>query len=293
MSSNLKGILFMVGSALFLTTMSSTVRHLSAEVHPFQIAFLRNIIGLAMLMPILLRYGLEPLKTKNVGYMAVRGAFNAVAMLTYFLAIGLLPLAEVSALNFTVPLFVSLLAVLIFKERLGPRRIAGLVIGFSGALIILRPGVEIIDLGAVYALASAVSWAVAVIVIKHLSGTNSSVTITLYGLFFLAIFTLPPALFVWEWPTMEQYMWLAALAASGTVGQLMFAQSMKSADATLVMPFDFTKLIWASLFGLVFFAEIPTVWTLSGGAIIFAGASYLTYREGQVSRELEAPKAIV
>ena len=274
----------MVLATLLLTSMTIIVRYISDDLHPFQIAFCRNLFGLIMLTPLLLRYGLDPLKTKRIGFMAARGVFNAVAMLTYFLALGLLPLSEVSALNFTVPLFVGILAVLFLGERLGPRRIASLAIGFSGALIILRPGLAIIDVGAFYALLSAATWAVAVIIIKHLSRTDSSVTITMYGLFFLAIFTLPPALFVWKWPTGNQYLWLATLALAGTAGQLLFAQSLKEADATLVMPFDFTKLIWASLFGFLVFSEIPTVWTIGGGVVIFASASYLTYREGREAR---------
>jgi drug/metabolite transporter (DMT)-like permease len=246
------------------------------------------VFGLILLAPILIQFGLSHLKTKKIGYMALRGIFNAVAMLTYFLALGLLPLSEISALTFTVPLFVAVLAVMFLGERLGPRRISSLVIGFSGALIILRPGIEIIGLGAVYALFSAATWAVAVIIIKFLSRTESSVTITIYGLFFLAIFTMPPALFVWEWPTGKQYIWLVTLALAGTIGQLLFAQSMKEADATLVMPFDFTKLIWASLFGFFIFSEMPAIWTIAGGFIIFASASYLTYREGRGPKPLDA-----
>ena len=278
----------MMLAAILLTSMGTIVRFVSEELHPFQVAFCRNLFGLVMLTPLLLRFGLEPLKTKRIGYMAARGIFNALAMLAYFLALGLMPLSEISALTFTVPLFVALLAVLFLGERLGPRRIASLAIGFSGALIILRPGVAVIDIGAMYALFSAATWAVAIIIIKHLSRTDSSVTITIYGLFFLVIFTLLPAYFVWKWPTGEQFLWLITLAAAGTAGQLLFAQSMKNADATLVMPFDFTKLIWASLFGFLIFLEIPTIWTIAGGAVIFTSASYLTYREGRERKHLEA-----
>ena len=278
----------MMLAAILLTSMGTIVRFVSEELHPFQVAFCRNLFGLVMLTPLLLRFGLEPLKTKRIGYMAARGIFNALAMLAYFLALGLMPLSEISALTFTVPLFVALLAVLFLGERLGPRRVLSLAIGFSGALIILRPGVAVIDVGAMYALFSAATWAVAIIIIKYLSRTDSSVTITIYGLFFLVIFTLLPAYFVWKWPTGEQFLWLITLAAAGTAGQLLFAQSMKNADATLVMPFDFTKLIWASLFGFLLFSEIPTIWTICGGAIIFASASYLTYREGREAKHLEA-----
>jgi drug/metabolite transporter (DMT)-like permease len=288
MSKNLQGMLLVLGSTLFLASMAAMVRHLSDSVPPMQAAFFRNFIGLLILLPTLFKYGPSLLKTDNLGFMALRGVFNAGAMITYFLAITMIPLAEVAALNFTVPLFVSLLAVLILKERMGMRRTLSLVIGFSGALIIIRPGVEIVHVGAIFALTSAITWAFAVIVIKHLTVTNSSLTITFYGVLFLTIFTLPPALYDWVWPKPEDYLWLAALAGAGTIGQLMFAQGMRSADATLVMPFDFAKLIWASLFGFIFFSQVPTIWTFAGGALIFAGATYLTYREGRDKRQAEA-----
>ena len=133
------------------------------------------------------------------------------------------------------------------KERMGSRRMVSLVIGFTGALIILRPGIEIVQVGALYVLFSAISWGTAVVLIKHLSRTNSSVTITLYGLSFLAIFTFPPALFVWEWPTGEQYIWLVVIAAGGTAGQLLLTQSLKVADATLV--YDFVPWLFTGLYG--------------------------------------------
>ena len=287
LSGNLRGIAFMLLAAVFMMIMATLVRFVSEGLHPFQVAFFRNVIGLCMFIPFILSVGTAPLKTQRIGLMALRGVFNAIAMLTYFLSLGLLPLSEVSALTFTVPLFVALMAVIFLKERIGPRRIASLVIGFSGAMIILRPGVEIIDVGAIYALISALTWAIAIIIIKDMSQTESSVTITIYGLFFLAIFTFPPAIFVWEWPNAEQYFWLFVLSAVGTVGQLLFVQSLKLADATLVMPFDFTKLIWASIFGFYIFAEIPTIWTICGGAVIFASSSYLTYREGKNTKPLD------
>jgi drug/metabolite transporter (DMT)-like permease len=277
----------MILNAALMTGMAVMVRHVAEELHPFQVAFFRNVIGVIILMPLLLRYGIEPLKTNDMRFMAARGIFNAAAMLSFFLALTMLPLAEISALMFTVPLFVALMVSIFMKERMGPRRMVSLVVGFSGALIILRPGIGIIQVGALYVLFSAISWGTAVVLIKHLSRTNSSVTITFYGLSFLTIFTFPPALFVWEWPTGEQYVWLVAIAVGSTAGQLLITQSLKIADATLVMPFDFTKLIWASIFGFLIFSEIPTIWALVGGAIIFASSTYITYRESRLTPRSE------
>lgn len=282
----------MILNAALMTGVAVMVRQVAEELHPFQVAFFRNLFGVIVLLPLLLRYGLEPLKTNDMCFMATRGVFNAAAMLSFFMALTMLPLAELSALSFTAPLFVALLATIFLKERMGQRRTVGLIVGFSGALIILRPGVEIIQIGALYAMFSAISWGTAVVLIKHLSRTNSSVTITLYGLSFLTIFTFPPALFVWEWPTDEQFMWLVAIAVGGNIGQLLLTQSLKIADASLVMPFDFTKLIWASVFGLLIFSEIPTIWASVGGAIIFASSTYITYREGQLAKRPKSSRPV-
>ena len=271
----------MLVGTFFLTAMVVIVRNLSSDLHPFEIAFFRCLLGLLMLLPILLRNGITSMYTKYIGGMALRSAFHTGGMLFYFLALTLLPLAELSSLTFLAPLVIAVLAVFLLGEKLGVRRIFSLIIGFSGALIILRPGSEVIGLGAVYALISVFSWAGAVILIKRLSKTNSSVTITIYGLFFLTLFTLIPASFVWRWPTPDQYIWLFSLAAIGTVGQLLFTESMKVADVTLVMPFDFAKLIYASLFGFFIFSEVPSFWTFFGGGIIFGSSTYVAYRERQ------------
>lgn len=284
LSNNIRGILLMILATALLTSQTIFVRILLESLHPFQIAFLRSALGVLLMMPFLLRTGWAPLKTNHLGLMVFRGGFNAVAMILYFLALALLPIAEVSALTFTSPLFLALLAVPFLGEKLGPRRIASLVVGFTGALIIIRPGFEVINIGVIYTLGSAAAWAVAVVAIKLVSRNESSLTITIYGLFFLSVFALGPAITVWRWPSLEVWGWLFAIAATGTTGQIVFAQSMKNADASLVMPFDFTKLIWASLFGFFIFAEIPEIWTYIGGAIIFASATYFTYRERNIGK---------
>jgi len=278
-SPKIRGILLMLSGTLFLTAMVAIVRYLSSDLHPFVIAFFRNLMGLVMLLPLLLRTGFGSLRTENLGGMALRSVFHTGGMLLFFLALTLMPLAELSSLTFTSPLFSCLFAVLLLKEKIGINRSVGLIIGFSGVLIILRPGSDLIGIGAVYAILSSISWAGAVVVIKNLSRTNSTVTITIYGLFFLVLFTLLPAMIFWRWPSPEQYLWLVALALAGTVGQLLFTEAMKVADVTLVMPFDFSRILWASLFGVMFFAETPRIWTFVGGGVILAGATYVAYRE--------------
>ncbi len=297
LSQNLRGILYMLAATLFLTGMATIVRILTPDMHPFEIAFMRNVIGFFLILPFLLRHGSALFMTTkgDLWLMGWRGVFNAVAMILYFLGIALIPLAEVAALAFTTPFFVAILAIFLLKDIPGWRRTASLIAGFIGALIVLRPGVETVSIGSLYVIGSAASWAAAVIIIKSLSARNSSLTITFYALVFLTILTLPPALLVWRWPTPTEYMLLAAGAACGTLGQILFAQSMKSADVSLVMPFDYTKLIWAAIIGIVLFAEVPTIWTLLGGTVIFISSSYLTYRERHAAKakasDPEAPSS--
>ncbi len=279
-SANLRGILMVLIATAMFGAMAGGVRQVAGTgMHPFEIAFFRNLFGFIALSPFLFRYGLAPLRTKRYGFLALRGILNATSMTLFFVALTLIPMAKVSALNATTPLFATLLAIVLLGERMGVRRWIGLFIGFAGAMVILRPGLEMIDLGSAYSILSAAIWAGAIIVIKSLSRTESSLTITIYGVLFLMPFTLVPALFVWQWPTLTQLGWLAALGSVGTMGHLAFAQAMQHADASLVVPFDFTKLLWAALIGLVFFGEVPSIWTWIGGAAIFASATYIAYRE--------------
>ena len=183
--ANLRGILLMLAFTILITFMVVGIRILSAELHPFEIAFFRNLFGLAVLVPLVLRNGVEPLKTRNIGLLSLRGILNGASLLLFFLAVTLVPVADIAAYSFTTPLFVTILAVLFLSERMGPRRWTGLFVGFLGAMVILRPGAGAVSVGALYALGSAAFWALTVVTIKVLSRTEASVTITFYGVLIL------------------------------------------------------------------------------------------------------------
>ena len=291
--ANLRGILLMLAFTILITFMVVGIRILSAELHPFEIAFFRNLFGLAVLVPLVLRNGVEPLKTRNIGLLSLRGILNGASLLLFFLAVTLVPVADIAAYSFTTPLFVTILAVLFLSERMGPRRWTGLFVGFLGAMVILRPGAGAVSVGALYALGSAAFWALTVVTIKVLSRTEASVTITFYGVLILLPITFVAASFHWTWPSAWQLLWLAVLGTAWVTAQLCVTQALKSADAGLVMPFDFAKLLWAAVAGFLIFAEVPSVWTWVGSAIIFAAATYVAYRErkSQPSR-LGNPRAV-
>jgi len=270
----MRGILLMLFAALSITAMNVTIRQISQELHVFEIAFFRHLFGTIVLLPLIARAPMTRLRTRRLDLHAMRAVLNLASMLVFLYGLTLIPLAEVTALSFTSPLFASALAVIFLKEVMGPRKLVSLVIGFLGALIILRPGFQEVGIGSLCILASSAIWACALICIKVAARTESSVTATIYGAMLQAPMSLLAAFFVWQWPTLDQLAVLVMIAAFGSFSQVALTQAFVYADATLVLPADFTKLIWASLAGYLLFAEIPGNWTILGAAIICAGVLY-------------------
>ncbi|HEY9569190.1 MAG TPA: EamA family transporter [Thalassobaculum sp.] len=281
----LAGALMMALAAAAFSIMHAAIRHLSAEMHPFEIAFFRVFFGFFALAPVFLRQGWAPLRTRNVKLLAGRGVLNAAAMLMFFFSLSITPLATVAALSFTAPLFATLLAMLMLHETVRLRRWTAILIGFAGALVILRPGVVEIGLGPMLVIGSSVVWAFALMIIKVLTRTESSVTITAYASIFLSPICLVAAIPHWTWPGVEQLAWLAGIGIVGTVAQTVMNQSFKLADASAVLPIDFSKLLWASALGFAMFGEVPDLWTWIGGALIFASATYVSIRESRLRRQ--------
>jgi len=279
----LRGALLMAAAAVMFAIMHGSVRWVSAEIHPFEVAFFRNFFGFLVLIPWFATQGLRPLRTKRFGLHMLRASSNVVAMVMFFMALSMTPLAVVQALGFTAPLFATVLAILILGEKVRLRRWTALIAGFTGALIIVRPGIQPLDAGSLLTVGSAAVWGLTLVMIKVLSRTDSAVTITAYMVLLMTPLSLVPALFYWTWPGPEAWFWLAFCGVTGTLAQLLMTQSFRVADATVVMPFDFTKIVWGALIGYLVFGEVVDVWTWVGAAVIFSGVTYITYRERQLS----------
>ena len=280
----LRGIVLMCLSTLAFSIMHGLVRFVSEVLPPFQIAFFRNIFGLAFLLPLLMRSRFAILRTQRIGLHALRGVINIVAMLMFFTALSISPLAKVTALSFTAPIFMAILAVLVLGERFRVYRWLAIMAGFMGMLIILRPGLVAIDTGALLVTGSALLWAVAMVVIKILSRTESSLTIVAYMGIFLGVFSVFPALWVWQPFGLVTLGWMVLIGLFGTIAQMSLSQSLKETDPTALMPFDFLKLIWTALIGAWFFAEIPDIYTWIGAAVIFASGLFIALRERQAKQ---------
>ena len=274
-----RGMALMVVATLAGTAMNGVIRLLSAELHPFEIAFFRGVFGLLAFAPLFARQGLAPLRTARPGLHVVRGSLQAVGMTLGFLALSMTPLAKVAALQFTVPLFGTLLALLILREVVRARRITALAIGILGTLVIVDPTANAMDLGSTLVLGSAATSALSMIIVKLLSRTENSTTIVLYSTMLMTPLTLIPALLFWATPTAVQLLWLALLGSLGTVSNICFAQALKESEVTALTPIEFTRLIWSALIGYLAFAEVPAAETWIGAVIIFSASTYIILRE--------------
>lgn len=280
-SPPVRGILLIAAAALGFSAMHTMIRFLSGDLHAFQIAFFRNFFGLVVLLPTLLGRGFRRLRTDRLALHVGRSLLQLCSMLLFFTALGLAPLARVSALSFTAPLFATLGAILFLGERVHARRTVALSVGLLGALVVLRPTGEI-DTGTIMVVLASAVWAVALLMIKVISRTDSTITLALYMGLLMAPMSLLPALFVWRWPAPVDYLWLFVMGLIGVLSHLAMGQAFREADATIVLPVDFTRLIWASLLGFVFFQEIPALSTWIGGGLIFGSATFIAYRESRL-----------
>lgn len=276
------GLMFV--STFFFAAMHGSIRYLSATIHPFEIAFFRSLFALVVVAPWFYRDGLALLRTQRPGLHGLRAAFNVFAMLSFFYALSITPLAEVTALGFTAPIFTTLLAALILGETVRLRRWSAVIVGFIGALVVLRPGFAEVGLGQVLVLFSSLVWACALLVIKTLGRTDSSATIIAYMALLMIPLTLVPAAFVWRWPDATELLWLVAVGLLGGTGQLCMTEALRRADTAVVMPIDFCKLPWVAAIAYLAFGQVPDRYTWLGGGIIFASAVYIAYREHQVMR---------
>lgn len=287
-ASSFRGCLYMLASTVFFAVMHGCVRYISAEVHPFEIAFFRNLFGLLVLAPWFVVQGLEPLRTSRIGLHFARAGSNLIAMLMFFMALSLSPMVQVQSLAFTAPLFTTVLAAIILKETVRLRRWMAALVGFIGAMIIIRPGFQPVDSGALLTLGSAMVWAFSMIIIKQLSRTDSAITITAYMVVLMTPLSLAVAVFFWTWPTAVQLVWLAACGVTGTIAQLLMAQAFRVADTSVVLPLDFMKVIWGAIIAWIWFSETVDLWTWIGAIVIFCGATYIALRERALDKTAPA-----
>lgn len=278
-----KAVLLMLVSACMFGCMAVVIRLASTQLHPFEIAFFRNLFGLVFALPLLLRHGPGLLKTSKLSLYAFRSAIGIVSMLCGFWAIVNLPLAQAVSLSYSTPLFVTIGAVLVLGEVVRARRWTAVGLGFIGVLLIVRPGADFSP-GVLVALCAAALSAAVAISIKFLSRTEKADAIVLYTTLLWVPLSLGPALWVWETPQGISWLWIVLAGFFGTAGHMCWARALKLGDASMLTPISFLQMPLVAAAGYLLFDERLDLWIGAGAAIIFTANVYIAHREAQLAR---------
>lgn len=282
---NVRGALWMLLAAAVWATNDAIVKAVGRTIDPMQIAFFRCFFGALTVLPFLLAStGTFALRTRRFGGHVGRSVMGYLAMVFSWYSVVHLPLADATALAFSRPLFMVVLAVLFLHEVVRWRRWTATAIGFLGVLIMARPGLEEINTGLMAAITGAFFVAVVNVLIKSLAMTERPVTILFYFGVLSSTMALGPALWVWQTPAPLEFAVLVFIGVSGALGQYLTIRAFRIADATAVDPFDYVRLLYAALFGFLFFAELPDVFTVIGAAIIVGSTWYIARRGAAVQR---------
>lgn len=274
-----QGMALMILSMLCFALMNNCVRYVSNALPTEQVVLLRNLVALGLLSAWVLPKRRHDLRTKRFASHLGRASLGIISMHTWFYSLGHMKLAEATALSFTTPIFTTILAILVFKERSTPKRWVAVALGLIGAIIILRPSMSGIDPVAVYALVSSVLIAVISIWVKSLSRTETTASMLFYMALFMTLFALPFG--VGHWKPMSPNLWVAALvlATASLLAHSLLIEAYKHTEMTVLMPFDFTRLIFTSFFAYLWFGEAIDGMTLLGAGVIVV-ASLLAARAG-------------
>jgi drug/metabolite transporter (DMT)-like permease len=284
--SNLRGCLWMVAGGLLFVAVTVLVRLLGSDMPAVQAAFIRYLVGVLLVLPMLWRmrsrrFGIGG---GRLGWYALRGLVHGVAVMLWFYAMARIPLAEVTAIGFSTPVFTALGAILLFGEQVRARRMLAIFAGFVGTLVILRPGFQSIEAGSLAQLVAALFFSGSFLLTKRLTQSESSADILVMLSIFCTLALLPGALYYWREPTWLEIAWLAGVAMFATVGHYAITRAIAAAPLTVTQPLSFLQLVWAVAIGYWMFAEVPDTWVIVGGLVIVAAVSYLAHREARAAR---------
>ena len=273
-----------IAMALFAGLAGFARAAMNAGLHPFVVVFLRNVFAVAMLLPLLAWRGRSLLRSAQIGLYGWRVAISLFSMLAWFYALSLIPVGEVTAIGFLAPLFGTLGAILLLSEKVRMRRWGALIVGFAGAMIILRPGGSPLGLGQICAVLSAMATGVTAVLIKQLTSRDDPDKIVFLSNIMLTPLSLVPALFVWRWPTLDALVPLLGMGVCAVLGHIALVRGYAATDASLAQTFEFSRLPFTVAIAYLAFGETIDIWTWIGALFIFASAVYITRREARLRR---------
>lgn len=294
-ATQLRAALLMLASTVGFGLMAVCIRLASKTEPVAEIAFFRNVFGLAALLPVLLWPAMrgggtaahlrQVLRTTQIRRYFIRCLIGVVSMWMGFWAIANLPLAQAVSLAYSSPIFVTIAAVLLLGERVRIRRWLAVLAGFIGVLVIVRPWSHAFTTGSLVAVGAAVITAIVAIQIKQLSRDDDADTIVLWTYLLWVPMSLLPALWFWHPPQGLAWLWLVLSGVLGTVGQLLWTRALKLGEVSALTPISFVQLVIVTIAGWLWFGERVDRWTALGAAIIFAATAYIAHREAMLARQ--------
>ena len=286
-SQDAQAISWMVINCFWFAIMTAMIRYISAEIHPFMIVFFRQIGALLIMTPWFFKQKMEVFTTeRHKGIHFARALAGLAAMELWYYSISILPMPDAVALSFTTPLLTLVAAVLFLKEKVNYRKWIGLFTGLLGTLIILRPGTGVFQPEALLVVLTALCWAASNTLIKFLSQKDTPQTIVFYMTLFMLPLSLPFALMEWQTPTFIQLLWLLGIGAISHISFICLSTAIAKADISVVLPFDFTKLVFVSIIAYAIFDEIVDIWIITGSMVIIASAVYASRK---IKEKLKSP----
>jgi len=277
-----KGLLWSSAAGLVFSVLNALMRGLAQQLDPFLAQFLRYLFGLVVLLPLLWRHGPAAYRPKNVGGQFLRGAFHTLGLMLWFTALPKIPLADMTAIGFTGPIFIMIGAYVFFKEPMRWERWLAAGIGFVGVLIVVGP--KLTGSGGFYnlvMLASAPMFAASFLLTKGLTRYETTGVILVWQSLTVTLFSLPLALLHWQMPTPLQWAGFLLCGFLGSLGHYCLTRSFSIADISSTQSVKFLDLVWASLIGWLVFADVPSGSTLIGGVVICAATIWIAGRESR------------
>ncbi|MEQ9639241.1 MAG: DMT family transporter [Alphaproteobacteria bacterium] len=277
---NLRGIGFMIASMGAITALDATAKWLTDGYPITEVVFFRSLFALLPVGVLAWREGgLTALRTTRLAAHALRACIGVITTFLFFLALSLMPLADATAIVFCGTLFVTALSVPLLGEKVGPRRWAAVLVGFLGAMVIVRPGMGVFGPAAMIALAAAFCYALIVISTRWLTRTETTAALGFYYAALGALISLAGLPFGWVLPTWTDLGLFVLLGLFGGVGTLLMIEAFRHAPVAVVVPFEYTALIWATIYGYLIWHELPDGFTWLGAAILVASGLYVMHRE--------------
>ncbi|MBL4613103.1 MAG: DMT family transporter [Emcibacter sp.] len=283
-SNNLLGIGFILLSCMTITISALLIRTIGKNLNPFEVVFIRCSFSLLYILILQARHGKKIFVSPRPVLLTARSLILSILVLGNFYAIVHLPLVQVTALQFTKPLFLVVLAALFLSEKIRLPRTMATLLGFIGILVILRPDGDI-QPAQVIVLVAAISTAILTVITKKMTRDHATNTLVFYGNLFIVLLCLAPTIYYWQAPSLMQWVMIAGLGLSAYGGQVCMVQAYRYGEATAISPFEYIRIIFIALAGFIIFDEIPDNWTIVGAVIICGSTLFIALRAARKKRQ--------